>query len=214
MSVDPIKKFHLRPAEKTDSEIISRWFQDVVDLATFDRTSRIPLNQSQTEQAWIEAYGTPNDDKNCCFIIESEAHEALGMTGLDNISQVNRDAIVPLFIEKSFRRSGIGIRATSLILDFAFRQLGLNRVTSYYRADNMSSQKLLNRLGFHVEGTMRQAWFADGQFHDMLVVGILQSDWMGRRLELAKTLDPKTTVMFSSAASSEWSWPPRDRLGE
>ena len=52
---------------------------------------------------------------------------------------------------------------------------------------------------------MRQAWFADGQFHDMVVVGMLQQDWIARREVLAQELGTQTVVSFDA---SGWSWPP------
>ena len=47
---------------------------------------------------------------------------------------------------------------------------GLNRITSYYHADNEGSRKLTERVGFEVEGRMRQAWFSGGLYADMVVV--------------------------------------------
>ncbi|NVO56743.1 GNAT family N-acetyltransferase [Rhodobacteraceae bacterium B1Z28] len=213
MSDYPVNQFTLRPTEKADLEIISRWFLDVADLACFDRTSRIPLNQVQTERLWNDAVCARSDNRNCWFTIETENKDAVGLTGLDAISHVNRDAVIPLFVDRSVRRCGVGIRATALLLDFAFRQLGLNRVTSYYRADNRASQDLFGQLSFQTEGTLRQAWFADGCFYDMIVVGILRKDWMDRRQALAKELKPNTVVGFCSSEASGWSWPPR-RLSE
>ncbi len=197
--------FRLRPLEKTDLGTVARWFQDIHDLALFDRTSRIPQNLVQTEQYWEDAINASKDCCKCWFAIESDSGDLVGMTGLEAISSVNRDAVVPVFVDKSIRRHGVAVRSVALMLDFAFRQLGLNRITSYYRADNHSSRDLIQRIGCEIEGTMRQAWFADGQFHDMVVVGMLQQDWIARREVLAQELGTQTVVSFDA---SGWSWPP------
>ncbi|KIC38510.1 GNAT family acetyltransferase [Ruegeria sp. ANG-R] len=197
--------FKLRPLEKTDLDTIARWFQDVHDLALFDRTLRIPPNLSQTEQNWQDAVCPSRECDKCWFAIESDSGDLVGMTGLEAISSINRDAVVPVFVDKSIRRHGVAVRAVALMLDFAFRQLGLNRITSYYRADNHSSRDLIRRVGCEIEGTMRQAWFADGRFHDMVVVGMLQQDWMAQRQVLARELGRETVVSFDA---SGWSWPP------
>ncbi|MTI02926.1 N-acetyltransferase [Roseibium sp. RKSG952] len=194
---------------KSDLEIITYWFQDVEDLARFDRKSRIPLNQCQMEEHWSNIVGTPIDHSTCWFMIESDSGEALGAIGLEAISQINRDAVVALFIDKSIRRCGVGIRALCLVLDFAFRQLGLNRVTSYYRADNHNSRDLVSRVGCQVEGKMREAWFANGQFHDMVAVGILQEEWRVKRQELTHELGSETIITIGPDASAAWSWPPQ-----
>ncbi len=210
MSDTSPRLFKLRPLEKADLETVAHWFQDVHDLALFDRTSRVPLNLVQTEQIWEDAICTSRNCDKCWFMIESDSGETLGMTGLEGISNVNRDAVVPVFVDKSIRRHGVAVRTVALMLDFAFRQLGLNRITSYYRADNHSSRDLISQVGCEVEGTMRQAWFADGQFHDMVVVGMLQQDWIARRQVLAQELSPETVVSFGSP---DWSWPPQSGAG-
>ncbi len=195
--------------EKSDFETVAHWFQDLEDLSLFDRTLRMPLNQLQTEEIWSDAVSGFQNCGKCWFVIEDDAGQSVGVSGLEAISSINRDAVIPLFVDKSVRRSGVGIRAGALTLDFAFRQLGLHRITSYYRDDNLSTRDLVNRLGFKVEGTMRQAWFTDGRYHDMVVVGILQQEWMARRADLARDLSPDTCVTFGGAASDKWCWPLR-----
>ncbi|MES0824879.1 GNAT family N-acetyltransferase [Ruegeria sp. SCP11] len=201
--------FKLRPLEKADLEVITPWFQDIEDLARFDRTLRVPFNLAQTEEAWSGALNPSGSDNRCWFVVESGDGQVLGVVGLEAISPINRDAIIAMFVEKSARRLGLAIRATALIADLAFRQLGLNRLTSYYRQDNHISRDLVERLGCQIEGTMREAWYADGAFHDMIVVGLLKQDWAKRRQNLAKELSPETIVTFGSGGCPIWSWPPQ-----
>lgn len=205
----PNSVFKLRPIEKADLEVVTPWFQDIEDLARFDRTSRIPFNLAQTEDVWGEVFNASGSNSKCWFVVESASGDVLGMVGLEAISPVNRDAVIAMFVEKSARRLGLAIRATALVADFAFRQLGLNRLTSYYRDDNHISRDLVTRLGCRVEGTMRQAWYADGEFHDMVVVGVLKEDWLAQRPILAKELSPETIVTFGSGKPPIWSWPPQ-----
>lgn len=210
MSEKPLTTFSLRPLEKADLDIITTWFQNVGDLALFDRTARIPLNSDQTEGSWKGVFTSGATHDKCWFVIESDTGDPVGLAGLEGISNVNRDAVVAIFVAKAARRLGVGIRATALLADFGFRQLGLNRLTSYYRADNNSSRDLVAKVGCQVEGTMRQAWFADGQYHDMVVVGVLQSDWLKHRKLLAQQLTGGAVVSFGTGGNGSLSWPPQD----
>ena len=74
--------------------------------------------------------------------------------------------------------------------------------------DNASSRDLVSQAGFEVEGTMRQAWFSDGRFHDMIVVGILAEDWKMRRDALAEELGETTVIAFGDGRSVGSKWPP------
>ena len=201
--------YKLRPMERSDLDAVLPWFQDVEDLARFDRTTRVPLNQAHAEEWWKDAFAAPDASRQCWFVVESSAGQVVGLAGLDSISSINRDAVVAVFVDKAVRRSGVGIRAAALLLDLAFRQLGLNRITSYYRLDNHHSRDLVAKIGCQIEGTMRQAWFAEGQFHDMVVVGILRDDWMAHREVLGQELDAKTVVSLGPTDCAAWSWPPK-----
>jgi len=201
--------YSLRPLEKADLVFVARWFQDPGDLAVFDRGSRVPYDLPTCERHWNISGNTGDAGEKCWFAMISDAMEVIGIVGLERISYINRDAVVALYVDQSVRRKGIGIRASTMMLDFAFRQLGLNRVTSYYRADNTGSRDLTAQAGFEIEGRMRQAWFAEGAFHDMVVVGILAETWMARRDRLVKELGSETLIAFGDATTSRWTWPPR-----
>lgn len=209
MADNTATSYSLRPLEKADLVFVARWFQDTGDLAVFDRSARVPYDLATCERLWNISGNAGDAGEKCWFAITSEAMEVIGIVGLERISYINRDAVVALYVDQSVRRTGIGIRATTLMLDFAFRQLGLNRVTSYYRADNAGSRDVTAQAGFGIEGTMRQAWFADGTYHDMVVVGILADEWRARRDALADELGSETVIAFGDATTSSWTWPPR-----
>ncbi|NSY37690.1 GNAT family N-acetyltransferase [Leisingera sp. ANG59] len=200
--------FWLRPLEKGDFSPMADWFQNVTDLARFDRSVRFPFNSADMEASWGQAAGAAKEPGRQWFAITAETGELCGITGLECVSAVNRDAVIALFIEESRRRQGIGIRSMALVLDFAFRQIGLNRVTSYYRADNPRSQQITSRTGFTTEGTMREAWFANGRYYDMICVGLLRSEWNTCREALARELETSRTAGFRGSGNSGWAWPP------
>lgn len=200
--------FRLRPLETGDLSHMAGWFQNVADLARFDRSVRAPFNTTELERSWGPAMDAEKDACKCWFAITTEKGELCGITGLESISPVNRDAVIALFIEENRRRQGIGIRSMALLLDFAFLQIGLNRVTSYYRADNTRSQQMTARAGFKTEGRMREAWFAEGRYFDMITVGLLRRDWTASREGLAQELGVGCSASFRGAGVSGWSWPP------
>lgn len=203
------KLYSLRPLEKSDLTSVMRWFQDVDDIALFDRNTRVPYDLATCERLWDMSDTSDDSGEKCWFAITSDALDVIGIVGLERISSVNRDAVIALYVDHATRRKGIGIRASTLMLDFAFRQLGLNRVTSFYRDDNTNSRELTRQAGFQIEGTMRKAWFADGSFHDMIVVGILAQDWTARRQTLAEELGSDILIAFGDAGTSGTKWPPR-----
>ena len=67
------------------------------------------------------------------------------------------------------------------LIDLAFNQLRLHRLSTVYRANNTASQQLVSLVGFAQEGRVREGWYANGQHHDIVHVGLLKSEWPGKR---------------------------------
>jgi len=51
-----------------------------------------------------------------------------------------------------------------------------NRIEAQIHPQNKPSIKLIERLGFKNEGLMREAGFSFGQYHDLFMFSLLQSD--------------------------------------
>ena len=62
----------------------------------------------------------------------------------------------------------------SAILNYGFLDLGLNRIEANPLALNEASQRLLLRLGFKPEGSLRQRVFFRGAYIDQLYFGLLR----------------------------------------
>lgn len=58
--------------------------------------------------------------------------------------------------------------------------MGLNRVEVRTDPRNAASRRLLLRLGFHHEGTLRETRYLDGRYTDDLVLGLLCREWQAR----------------------------------
>ena len=61
--------------------------------------------------------------------------------------------------------------------NYGFTTMRLHRIQAHTIADNHRSVRLLERLGFQREGTLREySWEDDLAFHDSAVYGLLSTD--------------------------------------
>ena len=67
------------------------------------------------------------------------------------------------------------------LLEFGFGELDLHRVWAYCLAENQPSWRLLERLGFGLEGTIRENEFMRGHWWDSRLYGLLASEWQPLR---------------------------------
>ncbi len=76
---------------------------------------------------------------------------------------------------------GYVTEAGRVLLDFAFRDAGLNRVYATHFSDNPASGRVMQKLGMTREGMLRQHYIRFGQPKDTVYYGILRSEWEAQR---------------------------------
>ena len=167
-----------------DISKVMKWFWDFEDTALFERSLSLPISDKALEDSWRSALEFADPPKACWFIAVGENHAAGGIAGLQAINFIHGDAVLPFFVEKRLRTRGLATALSIVMLDVAFKQLRLHRVTTFYRSDHRASHRVLSRLGFREEGRRREGWYADGKRHDTVQVGILNDEWNELRAEI------------------------------
>lgn len=200
----------MRPIEVSDADDVAHWFQQIEDVSIFDRQLPLPVNHAGVSEYFKLLLSDQKKKKCRWFVTETLQGASVGMTGLEQINMLHGNAILPLFVAKPFRRTGVGIRMASLMIDLAFKQLRLHRIATLYRADNVASEILLKRLGFTNEGTARQSWFSQGKHFDVINAAILKEEWNLARAILRKELDTGITVTLGQSQDTSWRWPGSD----
>ncbi|MBT3219255.1 MAG: GNAT family N-acetyltransferase [Proteobacteria bacterium] len=73
----------------------------------------------------------------------------------------------------TMRGKGIGKEATCLWVGHGLQTLGLKKIYLYTLASNLHNIKLNQRLGFRMEGLLRNEVLLDGTYHDVLRMGLI-----------------------------------------
>ncbi|MGY4178318.1 RimJ/RimL family protein N-acetyltransferase [Bradyrhizobium sp. USDA 4518] len=99
----------------------------------------------------------------------------IGVVQLIDLHPVHRTAELTIRIgEEADRGRGAGAEAVALAIDFAFRDLNLQRVWLRVFAENQRAIKAYQKAGLTIEGTMRRACFIDGRWTDQLMMAKLR----------------------------------------
>ena len=72
---------------------------------------------------------------------------------------------------------GYATEAARALLEWAFDALDLNRVQAETDTRNVASARVLEKLGFVREGTLREDCVVDGDVSDSWVYGLLRREW-------------------------------------
>lgn len=74
---------------------------------------------------------------------------------------------------------GLAAEAAAAVVRFAFGQYPVERIQARVIAGNNASARVLEKLGFRREGTLRSALFRRGKFEDVTMFALLRGDERG-----------------------------------
>jgi RimJ/RimL family protein N-acetyltransferase len=160
----------LGPILPADFPSLFRWADDL-DAARFNETYRPAVVKSQ-EEFW---YNTANDVSKVFFAIRKLGPSPIiGFVQIRNIDPVHRSALVGLRIgDEANRGQGYGSDALRLTVNYCWNHLNLSRIEMAVFESNQRAIKLYSTFGFAVEGVQRQALFIDGQWLNVVLMGLL-----------------------------------------
>lgn len=171
-------KVFLRLFEKKDLNKRVEWINDEENnkLLGFD----FPVSLSKTEK-WFQ--NTLNDSSKVNFaIIDKNTKKLIGMSGLLNINLKDKNAEFYITIgDKSYRGKQIADQVIELTNEYAFIELGLEKIYLHTYSHNKKAIKLYERNGFIKEGIFRKHKWKRGSLRDIVYYSILKSEWEVRR---------------------------------
>lgn len=168
------KQTRLRAIEREDIPIFVRWLNDPEVRQYLEMY--LPMSVAEEEQ-WFEAY--LKDDTSRIFGIETEEGRLIGNIGLHNLDWKNRKALLGIVIaEREYWGRGYGTDAVTTLLDFAFNEMNLHRVSLSVFEFNERAVRCYEKCGFRHEGRAKEALFRDGSYHDHFLMAILREEFI------------------------------------
>lgn len=108
-------------------------------------------------------------------IVENE--KVIGRAGLYHFNHKDRIASIGYWICKEHEGRGIITKACRALISYGFRDLGLNRIEIKCGTGNTRSRAVPERLGFTLEGIIRQGELINNKFIDLYLYSMLRDEW-------------------------------------
>ncbi|HXC55969.1 MAG TPA: GNAT family N-acetyltransferase [Rhizomicrobium sp.] len=164
------KRLFLRPiqlhdaadlfAARGDAEVMRYWdwpAQSCVDEVRSIVAGHVAEIESGTVMWWVVAL--------------SPRGPAIGECDLSAIDLHHKRAEIGFLFRRDAWGKGYAREAMERVLRYGFEELGLERLQARCHAGNAPSQRLLERLGFSLEGTLRGHVVRDGARRDCILYG-------------------------------------------
>ena len=104
----------------------------------------------------------------------------VGSVGFHPISWGNKNVSIGYWLAHGYRGRGIVSNSVRALTTLAFDSLTLHRVEIRCATTNLKSQNIPKRLGFNLEGTLRQSECLGDRFVDHHVFATLAHEWRNR----------------------------------
>jgi RimJ/RimL family protein N-acetyltransferase len=101
----------------------------------------------------------------------------IGWCGLTRWNHVFRSASLGYCFAESAWRQGFATEAARALLTWGFATFNLHRVQAEADTRNAASAHVLEKLGFTLEGTLREDCIVNGEISDSWVFGLLAREW-------------------------------------
>ena len=102
----------------------------------------------------------------------------IGTCGFTAIDELNLCGEIGYVISPRYQNYGIATEAVMRVIDFAFVNLGLNRLECRYMIGNDASRRVMEKAGMTYEGTLRKAMYVKGRFVDVGICSILREEYV------------------------------------
>lgn len=162
----------IRPLEKRDLQYIYRqenarrvmalWFEEA--YTSFDELEILyekhVLDQSERR-----------------FVIDVDGQFA-GVVELMYIDYLHRNTEIQIIVDSNFQGQGLAQEALGKGIEYAFKVLNMHKVYLYVDVDNTVAIHIYKKTGFVEEGCLRKHFFAEGKYHDSLMMGYLNEEYI------------------------------------
>ncbi|MEV5172431.1 GNAT family protein [Streptomyces flaveolus] len=165
------KSLGLAALDIDDAELMHSWRSDPVAAHQIGIWPRSLTAVRERIERDIE------DDDRDDFLVLLPGGTPVGYVALTSQNVVDGTAEVELMLAAQQRGHGHGTAALDAVVDLAFGELPMYRLTARTHTDNAPALAVLAKSGFTQEGISRAACLHRGRRHDLAVFSLLRPEW-------------------------------------
>jgi len=175
------KRIILRRVREGDWPDIERWAEE--PDAFFGAYQRFQVDLLGELKEGYEKTGLLTRDSAFMMVELVEGKRAIGVVRYRPLGLPDEDLPVPeigfAIAEESARGKGYAKEAVEVLVRYLYDSTPTERIMAVTGAENVSSQRVLEGLGFQREGVLRRAMYRNGRWSDAFIYGLLRREFTG-----------------------------------
>ncbi len=134
---------------------------------------------SITLKRWLESWLAHTNNRPTCALAYGDSI-LVGHIELSGARPKDRCATIGIALGREHIGRGYGTDAMRVIVDYAFREMGLHRIQLTVAPFNPAGIRAYGKAGFVEEGRHREAVWHDGRWYDEVMMSVLDHEWAAR----------------------------------
>ena len=169
-------RLRLRPFTAADEGVLFALHSNAYVLRYWDTP---PWSDRARAERFIEACRRIAEEGSGARLAMDRASDGafIGWCGLTRWNPDYRSASLGYCLDDATWGHGYATEAAGALLQWAFETLDLNRVQAEADTRNAASARVLEKLGFLREGTLREDCVVNGEVSDSWVYGLIRREW-------------------------------------
>jgi [ribosomal protein S5]-alanine N-acetyltransferase len=168
-------RFRLRRIVPADIDAVFRGLSDPAVIAHYG-VSYETLEATQRQMDWFEEIHAAGTGTWWGISEPAPGAPLIGACGLNDIQAEHRRGELGYWLMPECWGHGIAAECVGAMLEHAWGPMALHRVAAEVEVENHASRRVLDRLGFRLEGIRRDYERKHGSFIDLMIYARLATD--------------------------------------
>lgn len=183
-------KIYLRGLTKDDcTDQYVSFVNDVEALSLIEGIGYMPVDKEDLEE-YIESCN--NSENLLLGIFENKTDLHVGNIHLGQIKPYHHSCSYGIVLHRDHIKKGYAYEASSLLIKHAFEIMNIHRIQINVIEKNTRAIKLYEGLGAFKEGRLREAFYFQNKYYDIIVYSLLKRDYFKiKKRRSGQTLRPK-----------------------
>ena len=175
------ERITLRAVEESDAESLWLLKNDMDTNYFSSMDAPMPASLAAVKDRIDKNKAKQGFDEGFVFAIEDENGKLIGVINGEFVDMKNRKLMLGISLSAVENRDkGYGSEAIMLFLEFAFKELNMNKVWLGTFSFNPRGIRCYEKCGFVKEAVSRKRVFRAGEYHDEIHMGILRDEYLGK----------------------------------
>ncbi|WP_316826560.1 GNAT family N-acetyltransferase [Pedobacter miscanthi] len=147
------------------------------DVIRYYGVSYSSLEETHDQLTWFNDL-QKNEAGIWWAICDKGNHKFYGAIGFNDLSKIDKKAEIGFWLLPEYWGTGIIKEAANPVCDYAFEKLSLRKIEAMVETENENSKKILRKLGFDYQETMKNCEIKNDRFISLAIYAKLKNDNM------------------------------------